>query len=46
MLPAAVFIGGQIGSQAGSRWLPARPIRRMTGVVVLLVAARLLAKTL
>jgi uncharacterized membrane protein YfcA len=44
ILPAAVFIGGQIGSFAGSRWLPAKPIRRLTGVVILLVAVRLLAK--
>jgi uncharacterized membrane protein YfcA len=44
ILPAAVFIGGQVGSFAGSRWLPAKPIRRLTGVVILLVAVRLLAK--
>jgi uncharacterized membrane protein YfcA len=46
ILPAAVLIGGQIGSRAGSRWLPAKPIRRITGAVVLLVAIRLLVKLL
>lgn len=44
ILPAAVLIGGQIGSRAGSRWLPAKPIRRLTGAVILLVAIRLLVK--
>ena len=44
ILPAAVLIGGQIGSRAGSRWLPAKPIRRLTGAVILLVAIRLLLK--
>ena len=44
ILPAAVLVGGQIGSRAGSRWLPAKPIRQLTGAVVLLVAIRILAK--
>jgi len=44
ILPAAVLVGGQIGSRAGSRWLPAKPIRRLTGAVILLVAMRLLVK--
>jgi uncharacterized membrane protein YfcA len=44
ILPAAVLVGGQIGSRAGSRWLPATPIRRLTGAVILLVAIRLLVK--
>lgn len=42
LLPIAVFAGGQLGSRAGSRWLPAAPIRQLTGVVIVLVAARLL----
>jgi uncharacterized protein len=42
LLPIAVFAGGQLGSRAGSRWLPAAPIRRLTGIVIVLVAARLL----
>lgn len=44
ILPAAVLVGGQMGSRAGSRWLPAKPIRQLTGAVILLVAIRLLAK--
>jgi uncharacterized membrane protein YfcA len=46
ILPAAVLVGGQMGSLAGSRWLPAKPIRQLTGAVILLVAIRLLAKLL
>jgi uncharacterized membrane protein YfcA len=46
LLPAAVLVGGQIGSRAGSRFLPAKPIRQLTGAVILLVAVRLLSKTL
>ena len=41
-LPLAVLIGGQLGSRIGATRLPARPIRRLTGVVVLLVALRIL----
>lgn len=41
-LPIAVLIGGQLGSRLGARRLPAVPIRRLTGVVVLIVALRLL----
>jgi hypothetical protein len=37
----AVLIGGQIGSWFGSRHIPLAVIRRVTGVVVLLAAARL-----
>ena len=44
ILPVAVLLGGQIGSRAGSRWLPAKPIRQLTGAVILLVAIRLLMK--
>lgn len=44
ILPLAVLLGGQIGSRAGSRWLPAKPIRRLTGIVILLVAVRMLMK--
>lgn len=42
LLPIAVLAGGQLGSRAGSRWLSAAPIRRLTGLVIILVAARLL----
>lgn len=42
VLPLAVLVGGQLGSQAGARWLPASPIRRLTGLVITVVAARLL----
>lgn len=42
LLPIAVFAGGQLGSRAGSRWLPAAPIRRLTGAVIILVSVRLL----
>ena len=45
ILPAAVLVGGQMGSRAGSRWLPAKPIRQLTGAVILVVAIRLLAKS-
>jgi uncharacterized protein len=44
ILPAAVLVGGQVGSRAASRWLPAKPVRQLTGAVILLVAVRLLAK--
>ena len=42
VLPVAVLLGGQLGSRIGATRLPAAPIRRLTGLVVLLVAARLL----
>ena len=42
ILPLAVLAGGQLGSRAGSRWLPASPIRRLTGLVILIVSVRLL----
>jgi uncharacterized membrane protein YfcA len=42
VLPLAVLIGGQLGSRAGAKWLPASPIRRLTGLVVTIVAVRLL----
>ncbi len=41
-LPLAVLIGGQLGSRLGATWLPAAPIRRLTGLVVLAVSVRLL----
>jgi len=42
VLPLAVLLGGQLGSRIGATRLPAVPIRRLTGLVVLIVAARLL----
>ncbi len=42
VLPLAVLVGGQLGSRAGAKWLPASPIRRLTGLVITIVAARLL----
>lgn len=42
VLPVAVLLGGQIGSRIGATLLPAAPIRRLTGLVVLIVALRLL----
>jgi uncharacterized membrane protein YfcA len=42
VLPLAVLIGGQLGSRAGAKWLPASPIRRLTGLVITVVAVRLL----
>ena len=41
-LPVAVLVGGQLGSLIGARHLPAAVIRRLTGVVILIVALRLL----
>lgn len=41
-LVLAVFIGGQLGSIIGTRHLPPAIIRRVTGLVVLIAAARLL----
>ncbi len=40
----AVFLGGQIGSRIGSRHLPGLFVRRLTAVVVLYVAGRLLIR--
>lgn len=40
-LPLAVLVGGQLGSRLGAHWLPASPIRRLTGVVILAAVARL-----
>lgn len=42
ILPAAVLVGGQLGSRLGATWLPASPIRRLTGAVILIVSFRLL----
>lgn len=42
LLPIAVFAGGQIGSRLAATWLPAAPIRRITGIVIVLVGLRLL----
>lgn len=41
-LPLAVLFGGQLGSRIGAKWLPAAPIRRLTGLVILIVSVRLL----
>ena len=41
-LPLAVLIGGQLGSRAGARRLNASMIRRLTGLVILVVSIRLL----
>lgn len=46
LLPFAVFAGGQLGSRLGAAWLPVSPIRRLTGVVITLVALRLLWQVL
>lgn len=42
VLPVAVLIGGQLGSRLGATWLPAAPIRRLTGLVILAVSLRVL----
>ena len=42
ILPLAVLLGGQLGSLVGATRLPAAPIRRLTGVVILIVSLRLL----
>jgi hypothetical protein len=41
-LPLAVLVGGQLGSRLGATSLPAAPIRRLTGAVILIVSVRLL----
>lgn len=43
-LPLAVLVGGQLGSRLGANWLPAAPIRRLTGLVILIVSIRLLVR--
>ena len=40
-LPLAVLIGGQLGSRIGATRLPAARIRRLTGLVILVVSVRL-----
>ncbi|MCH8301291.1 MAG: sulfite exporter TauE/SafE family protein [Proteobacteria bacterium] len=42
LLPLAVLIGGQLGSRAGANWIQASHIRRLTGLVILVVSVRLL----
>ena len=42
VLPLAVLIGGQLGSRAGANWFKASQIRRLTGLVILVVSVRLL----
>lgn len=44
-LPLAVFVGGAAGSFLGARKLPAGAIKKLTGVLILTVALRLLWKT-
>jgi uncharacterized membrane protein YfcA len=41
-LGVAVFVGGQIGSRLGTRALSGRVVKRLTAVLVIYVAARLL----
>ena len=40
----AVLVGGQIGSRLGSRILPEKWVQRLTGLLILYVAVRLLLK--
>ena len=42
VLPLAVLIGGQVGSRAGANWFEASHIRCLTGLVIIVVAVRLL----
>ena len=42
VLPLAVLVGGQLGSRAGANWFKAAHIRRLTGLVILVVSVRLL----
>lgn len=42
VLPLAVLVGGQLGSRVGANRLKASLIRRLTGLVILVVAVRLL----
>ena len=41
ILPLAVLVGGQLGSRLGAHRLPASPIRRLTGLVILAAVVRL-----
>ncbi len=41
-LVLAVLVGGQIGSRLGTRALSGRVVKRLTAILVLYVAARLL----
>jgi uncharacterized membrane protein YfcA len=43
-LGVAVLIGGQLGSHVGIRFLPASLVRRVTAVLILYVAVRMLGK--
>ena len=42
LLPLAVLSGGQFGSRLSATWLSASPIRRLTGLVILIISFRLL----
>jgi len=42
LLPLAVLLGGQLGSRLGANWFEASNIRRLTGLVILVVSVRLL----
>ena len=42
LLPLAVLIGGQFGSRLSATWLSASPIRRLTGLAILIISFRLL----
>lgn len=44
-LAAAVFAGGQIGSRLGAHVIPESLLRRLTGALIIYVAARLLAQS-
>lgn len=44
LLPVAVLIGGQFGSVIGATRLPPGPIRRLTGLVILIVSLRVLLR--
>jgi uncharacterized membrane protein YfcA len=41
ILPIAVLVGGQLGSRLGAHRLPASPIRRLTGLLILAAVVRL-----
>jgi uncharacterized membrane protein YfcA len=45
-LALAVLVGGQLGSWAGLKLLPEPLVRRLTGVLILYVAVRLVAQSL
>ncbi len=44
-LTAAVFVGGQVGSRLGARVIPEGLLRRLTGALIVYVAARLIAQS-